>query len=100
MYLFCNVLFFLFALFKSLCGFPVPLNQFYTSQITRGKVYHSISFLLMSALQCKHLFVKKQKKQNQTQKSEYYLLYNFTFCCKKLNLLTHCHEASITLSDE
>ena len=54
----------------------------------------------MSALQCKHLFGKKQKKQNQTQKSEYYLLYNFTFCCKKLNLLTHCHEASITLSDE
>ena len=36
---------------------------FYTSQITGGKVYHSVSFLLTSALNI--VFFKKQKKQKQ-----------------------------------
>ena len=45
----------------------------------------------MSALNI--VFVKKQKEQKQKQKSEYYLVYHFTFCCKRLKLLTHCHEA-------
>ena len=74
----------LFLLFRFVLTIVwISSAAFYTSQIlTGGKVYHPISFLLMSALNI--VFVKKQKKQKQ--KSDYYLVYNFTFCCKRLKL--------------